>query len=197
MDPIRDYLRDDTLPNDKKTAHQIRVKAAHFHLSPEGKLYKRSFTGPYLQCVHPKDVEQVLHELHEVVCGSHIGGRSLTFRVMKEGYWWPYMQKDSAMYAQKCEKCQLHTPMVHQPASELRSLTSPWPFAQWGMDIVGPLPTAAGNRKYLLVATDYFTKWIEAEPLANIRDADMIRFIWRNIITRFGIPRTIITDNGT
>lgn len=107
------------------------------------------------------------------------------------------MQKDSAIYARNCLKCQLHAPMIHQPTSELKYMTSPWPFAQWGMDIVGPLPTAAGNRKYLLVATDYFTKWIEAEPLANIRDADMIRFIWKSIITRFGIPRTIITDNGT
>jgi hypothetical protein len=64
------------------------------------------------------------------------------------------------------------------------------------MDLVGPLPRAMGNRRWLIVATDYFTKWVEAEPLANIRDKDSIKFVWKNIITRFGIPKTIILDNG-
>ena len=71
-----------------------------------------------------------------------------------------------------------------------------WPFAQWGLDIVGPFPNVAGNKRYLLVGTDYFTKWVETEPLANIRDVDAKKFIWRNIVTRFGVPRTYILDNG-
>ena len=65
-----------------------------------------------------------------------------------------------------------------------------------GLDIVGPFPKAVGNKKYLLVCTDYFTKWVEAEPLANIRDVDVKRFIWKNIITRFGVPYALISDNG-
>ena len=64
------------------------------------------------------------------------------------------------------------------------------------MDIVGPFPKAAGNKRYLLVDIDYFTKWVEAEPLANIRDADVKRFVWRNIVTRFGVPWVLISDNG-
>ena len=64
------------------------------------------------------------------------------------------------------------------------------------MDYVGPFPKAAGNKKYLLVGTDYFTKWVEAEPLANIRDVDVKKFLWENIVTRFGIPHTLISDNG-
>ena len=75
-------------------------------------------------------------------------------------------------------------------------MSSPWPFAQWGLDIVGPFPKAAGNKRYLLVGTDYFTKWVEAEPLSNIRDVDAKRFVWRNIVTRFGVPQTLISDNG-
>ena len=53
-----------------------------------------------------------------------------------------------------------------------------------------------GNRKYLLVGTDYFMKWVEAEPLANIRDVDAKTFIWKNIVTQFGVPRVLISDNG-
>ena len=75
-------------------------------------------------------------------------------------------------------------------------MSSPWPFAQWGLDIVGPFPKAVENKRYLLVSTNYFTKWVKAEPLANIRDVDAKRFVWRNIVTRFGVPRTLISDNG-
>ena len=67
---------------------------------------------------------------------------------------------------------------------------------QWGLDIVGPFPKAAGNKKYLLVGTDYFTKWVESEPLANIRDVDVKKFLWKNIVTRFGIPHSLISNNG-
>ena len=64
------------------------------------------------------------------------------------------------------------------------------------MDIIGHFPKALGNKKYLLVGTDYFTKWVEVEPLANIRDIDVKRFIWKNILTRFRVPHTLISDNG-
>ena len=61
---------------------------------------------------------------------------------------------------------------------------------------MGPFPKAVRNKKYLLVGTDYFTKWVEAEPLATIRDVDAKRFIWKNIVTRFGVPYVLISDNG-
>ena len=61
---------------------------------------------------------------------------------------------------------------------------------------MGPFPKAVGNKKYLLVCTDYFTKWVEVDPLANIRDVDIKMFIWKNIVTRFGVPNVLISDNG-
>ena len=78
----------------------------------------------------------------------------------------------------------------------MNPLTSFWPFAQWGLDIVGPFLRATGNKKWLFVGINYFMKWVEAEPFSNIRDIDAKRFIWRNMITRFGIPHTLISDNG-
>ena len=100
------------------------------------------------------------------------------------------------MYVKKCDKCQRFSPSVHQPTGELNPLVSLWPFAEWGMDLVGPLPRVTRNQRWLIVAIDYFTKWVEAEPLANIRDKDSIKFVWKNIVTRFGIPKAIISDNG-
>jgi hypothetical protein len=107
------------------------------------------------------------------------------------------MQKDALEYGKKCDKCQKFSPIIRQPATELHPITSPWPFAQWGLDIVGPFPLASGGRKFLLVATDYFTKWVEAEALKHITQSDVRRFIWKNIVTRFGVPRALISDNGT
>ncbi|KAL0305141.1 UNVERIFIED_CONTAM: hypothetical protein Sangu_3048900 [Sesamum angustifolium] len=68
----------------------------------------------------------------------------------------------------------------------MRPLESPCPFDQWGIDLVGPLPQATGQRKFLIVAVDYFTKWVEAEPLAKISEKEVIKFLWRNIVCRFG-----------
>ena len=78
----------------------------------------------------------------------------------------------------------------------MTTITSPWPFAQWGIDIVGPLPLGKSQVKFLLVAIDYFTKWVEAEALATITEARIQNFVWKNIICKFGIPLTIISDNG-
>ena len=88
--------------------------------------------------------------------------------------------------------------MIHQPAGCLNLVSSPWSFAQWGLDILGPFPRATGNRRFVLVAVEYFTKWAEAEAeaLANIRDTDVKKFVWKNIVTRFGVPNSLVTDNG-
>ena len=106
------------------------------------------------------------------------------------------MQREAQEYVKKCDQCQRFAPNIHQPGGVLNPLSNPWPFAQWGLDIAGPFPRAVGNKRYFLVSTDYFTKWVEAEPLSNIRDVDAKRFVWKNIVIRFGIPRTLISDNG-
>ena len=106
------------------------------------------------------------------------------------------MQRKALEYVRKCDQCQRFAPSIHQPGGILNLLSSPWPFAQWGLDIVGSFPKAVGNKKYLLVSTDYFTKWVEVEPLANIRDVDAKKFIWKNIVTRFGVPHMLISDNN-
>ena len=106
------------------------------------------------------------------------------------------MQKEAQEYVKKCNQCQRFTPSIHQPRGILNQLSSPWPFSQWGLDIVGPFPKAVGNRKYLLVGIDYFTKWVDVEPLANIKDVDAKRFVWKNIVLQFGVPCVLISDNG-
>ena len=96
----------------------------------------------------------------------------------------------------KCDQCQRFALNIHQPKGVLNPLSNPWLFAQWGLNIVGLFPKAVGNRRWLVVGTDYFTKWVEAKPLSNMRDVDAKRFVWKNIVTQFRIPHTLILDNG-
>ncbi|XP_075481342.1 uncharacterized protein LOC142522058 [Primulina tabacum] len=84
----------------------------------------------------------------------------------------------------------------YSPATLMKPIWASCPFDQWGMDIVGPFPVARAQKKFLLVAVDYFSKWVEAEPLAKITEQEVLKFLWKNIVCRFGVPRRIISDNG-
>ena len=95
MDSISLFPKKDILPKEKSETKKVRRKAHQFWLSEDRKLYKRSFFGPYLLCVHPEASESLLEELHEGVCRSHTEGRSLSHRAITQGYWWPSMQKEA------------------------------------------------------------------------------------------------------
>ena len=82
MDPIVAFLKDDILPEVKSKVEKIRRSATRFWLSEDHKLYKRSYSGPYLLCVHPEASELLLEELHEGICDNHTGGRSLSHRAL-------------------------------------------------------------------------------------------------------------------
>ncbi|KAL2252577.1 UNVERIFIED_CONTAM: hypothetical protein Sindi_0052400 [Sesamum indicum] len=120
----------------------------------------------------------------------------LVNKALRVGYFWPSIKNDAKQLVIKCEKCQKHSTLIHHPAEPLTTMLSPYPFAQWGIEIVGPFFLSPGQMKFLLVAIDYFTKWVEAELLVRITKKEVMKFIWRNIICRFGLPREIIFDNG-
>jgi transposase InsO family protein len=96
----------------------------------------------------------------------------------------------------RCEACQFRTKQIHQPAQELQTIPLTWPFAVWGLDILGPFPRAQGRYRYLYVTIDKFTKWVEVEPLCTITAMSAVKFI-QGLVCRFGVPNRIITDNGS
>ena len=130
MDPISLFLERDILPEEKFEAKKVRRKAPRFWLSEDRKLYKRSFSSPYLFCLHPEASKSLLEELQKGVCGSHTGGRSLSHQAITHGYWWPGIQKEAQEYIKKCDQCQRFTPNIHQPKGVLNHFSSPWPFTQ-------------------------------------------------------------------
>nr|GEZ08738.1 reverse transcriptase domain-containing protein [Tanacetum cinerariifolium] len=149
---------------------QLRLKARQYELM-EGILYKRSFLKPWLRCVGPLQAEYVMREIHEGSCSMHAGLRSVVAKAIRLGYFWPTMHKDAQDMIRKCSDCQ-------------------------GINIAGPFPEGPRKVKFLIVAMDNFTKWIEAKAVATITGGQVKKFVWDNIVCRFGIPGEIISDNG-
>ncbi|GKV41128.1 hypothetical protein SLEP1_g48700 [Rubroshorea leprosula] len=195
-DPILSFLRDGIVPEDRQEAMKLRRKASRYTLV-DGILYKRSFSLPLLRCLNPYEAEYALREVHEGVCGSHVGARTLAQKVLRQGYYWPNMYKDATHFVQRCLKCQFFAHLTHQPTEELTTLVAPWPFAQWGLDLLGPFVKGVGGVTHLIVGVDYFTKWAEARPLSSLTSKKVEDFVFSSIICRYGIPNQIVVDNGT
>ncbi|XP_062108789.1 uncharacterized protein LOC133819531 [Humulus lupulus] len=141
---IKRYLEEGTLPVDKKEARRLVYKAARYTLV-DGVLYKRWFSMPLLRCVEEEEAPKVLHEIHEGECGNHESEPSTARKAMRQGYYCPSMEKDANDFSKKCEKCQRHANYTQKTPNELTSMTSPWPFAIWGTDLIGALPTGRGG----------------------------------------------------
>ncbi|KAK0570912.1 hypothetical protein LWI29_008339 [Acer saccharum] len=196
MTPIKEYLINDILPSDPLKAKRLKYKATIYSVL-NGELYKRGYSRVLQRCFGPKEVEGILKSIHSGNYGNHVGGISLAHKTLRQGFYWPTLFADAKRIAARCEACQKIANNIHQPPERLQSITFPWPIAIWGIDLIGPMPTAPGGAKHAIVAVDYFTKWVEAESLVHITEANTTIFVKKNILYRFRIPKTIITDNGT
>ncbi|XP_057435810.1 uncharacterized protein LOC130728374 [Lotus japonicus] len=195
MESIKIFLENP--PKDDDVNTRAKRREASFYTVVDGELYRRGIMSPMLKCVDTKNANGIMAEVHEGVCSSHIGGKSLAVKIVRAGFYWPTMKKDCLEYVKKCEKCQVFSDLHKAPPEELTTMMAPWPFAMWGVDILGPFPVAKAQMKYIIVAVDYFTKWIEAEAVATITAAKVRSFLWRRIVCRFGVPMTLVMDNGT
>ncbi|XP_013601258.1 PREDICTED: uncharacterized protein LOC106308666 [Brassica oleracea var. oleracea] len=161
LEQIRAYIINGTLPTEKLAARKIKTQAARY-VTVEGEIYKWRFSGPLMTCAEGEKARRVMEEVHFGSCGNHSGGRSLAVKIKRHGYYWPTMIKDCEKFARKCEKCQRHASTIHQPAEVLSSISSPYPFMRWSMDIVGPLHNSK-QKRFLLVLTDFFSKWCNGQ----------------------------------
>ncbi|GJZ81611.1 reverse transcriptase domain-containing protein [Tanacetum coccineum] len=142
MTLIFEFLTEETLPADVKQARAVRRK--------------------------PLLANYVLREIYEGSCSMHRGTQSIIAKGLRIGYYWPTMHKDDRALIRACQDCQVHKPVPRNPQQKLTPITSPWPFYKWGIDIAGPFLEGPRKVKFLIVAMDYFTKWIKAKPFATI-----------------------------
>ncbi|RDX68187.1 Retrovirus-related Pol polyprotein from transposon 17.6, partial [Mucuna pruriens] len=183
MSPLMAYSRDEIKPEDPAKAKKL-IKEAAIYIIIGGELYK-------------SEARYMIREVHERLCGSHIKGRELASKIAKAGYYWPTLKGDCMDYVRRCNKCQRFIEVGNTAPKQLHVITSPWSFHKWGEDILGPFPPSPRQVKFLIVAVDYFTKWIEVEIVTTISAKKIKHFYRKKIIGRFGLPTEIVLDNGT
>ncbi|GLJ30929.1 hypothetical protein SUGI_0616100 [Cryptomeria japonica] len=195
---IYQYLKSQTLPpNLSANQHRAFIRQIAKYVIIADTLYRRSFDHTLLRCLDSDEAQMALHEVHDGICGGHFNGLSLAKKLIRAGYYWPTLEKDVHDIVKKCYKCQIHGNYIHTPAQELHSVISPWPFSQWGLDLIDKIqPTSANGHKFIITATEYFTKWIEAIPMTYITGVQISKFLLNYIICRYGVPLAIVTDNG-
>jgi transposase InsO family protein len=162
----------------------------------DGELYKRAVSGVLQRCIPIPQGRELLRDIHADVCGHHAASRTLVGNAIRQGFYWPTAVTDASEIMCACEGCQFYTCKTNLPAHALQTIPVTWPFAVWGLDIVGPLRKATGSYTHLLVAVDKFSKWVEVRPITNLRAEQAVTF-FSDIVYRFGIPNSIITDNGS
>nr|CAE02825.1 OSJNBa0043A12.30 [Oryza sativa Japonica Group] len=192
---IQAYLTDKTLPEDREGSERVRRISKRYVLV-EGTLYRRAANGILLKCIPREQGVELLADIHEGECGAHSASRTLVGKAFRQGFYWPTALNDAVDLVRRCRACQFHAKQIHQPAQALQIIPLSWPFAVWGLDILGPFRRAPGGFEYLYVAIDKFTKWPEAYPVVKIDKHSALKFI-KGITARFGVPNRIITDNGT
>ena len=179
-----------------KDKRVLRQLATRFVICGET-LYKRSVDRILLLCLDRTSINRVMRKVHAGVHVPYMGGHMLACKIMRTGYFWLTMKTYCCQFVQRCLKCQIHGDFIHVPPSELHALTSPWPFSVWGIDIIGKIsPKSSSSHKFILVAIDYFTKWVDATSYARFTSSEVASFIISHIICRYRVPHELISDRG-
>ena len=164
--------------NDKKF---LRRFAAEFFLSNRI-LYKRNHDSTLLGCIDKVEADKIMADLHEGTFGTHSSGHTMAKKILRAGYYWSTMEADCHQHSRTCHKCQIYADKVHVPPVPLNVLTAPWPFAMWGIDMIGEVkPITSNGQCFILVAIDYFMKWVEAASFASVTKNVVAQFIKQNV----------------
>jgi transposase InsO family protein len=159
----------------------------------DGELYKHAASGVLQWCVPIPQGRELLRDIHTGVCSHHAAPRTLMGNAFRQGFYWPTAVADASEIVRTCKGCQFYAQKTNLPAHGLQTIPVTWPFAVWGLDIVGPLRKAPEGYTHLLVAIDKFSKWVEVRPIMNLKAEQAVTF-FIDIIYRFGLPNSIITD---
>jgi hypothetical protein len=149
-----------------------------------------------MKCIPREEDKGILEEIHKGVCGNHASSRMLVSKAFRRAFYWPIALGDAEELVRRCQGCQYFAKQQHVPAYKLVTIPPTWPFACWGLDMIGPLPTAPGGFNRVLVAIDKFTKWIKVKPVTCPK-ADRVLDFLDELVHRYGLPHRIITDLGS
>ena len=162
----------------------------------DGELYRKRPNDVSLRCISREQGKELLADIHGGDFGYHLSSRTLVGKAFRSGFYWPTALNDAIELVKACEACQFHAKKIHQPAQGLQTIPLSWPFAVWGLDILGPFPRAPGGYRYVYVTIDKFTNWAEVEAVRTILAGSAVKFI-KGLVSQFGVPNRIITNNGS
>jgi transposase InsO family protein len=162
----------------------------------DSELYKHATSDVLQRCIPIPQGRELIRDIHAGMCGHHAVPRTLVGNVFRQGFYWPTVVANTNEVIRTYKGCQFYACKTNLPAHALQTIPVTWPFAVWGLDIIRPLRKAPRGCIHLLVAVDKFSKWIEARPITNLRVEQAMSF-FTDIIHRFGVPNSIITDNGS
>lgn len=131
-------------------------------------LFKRGKSTPWLRCVGQEEVLVIIEEIYQGICNTHEGTYTLVNKIFRQGYYWLTLKADMEKFVKRCNVCQLYGRAINTPAMNQTRISAPWPFFQWGINILGPLPQTTGQCKFVIVAVEYFSKCPEAEAVESI-----------------------------
>jgi hypothetical protein len=189
---IVDYLENPS----RKVSRKLMYKAIKFVLL-DGRLFYKSLDCVLLQCLGPEEAKKMMSEAHDGLCAAHQSAYRIKWVIRHTGCFWPTMLEDCFEYYKGCQDCHRFGNIQRVPTSALNPIIQPWPFRGWGIDLIGQInPPSSKGHKFVLLATDYFTEWVEAIPLKKVTLENMVEFVKEHITYRFGIPQTITTDQG-
>nr|XP_009761542.1 PREDICTED: uncharacterized protein LOC104213707 [Nicotiana sylvestris] len=196
---IKEYLEKGEYPEGATHTqkHTLQRLANHFFHSG-GILYRRIPDLGLLRCVNSKEASRLIEEIDAGTYGPHMNGFMPAKKLLRAGYFWRTMETGCIKYVQKCHQFQVHADMIQVLPNKLNMTSSPWPFASWGMDVIGPIdPVASSGYRFILVAIDYFSKWVKVVSYKAVTKKVIAYFVRDRIFCRFGVPESIITDNTT
>eukprot|EP00253_Pinus_taeda_P034247 PITA_34247 len=180
----------------KSKAQFVKLKYLRYFLYDQN-LFWKDAGGILLNCLLEEEADKVIDEFHKGYCGGHHYWKAIANKVLRAGYFWPTMFKDIYKKVATCHECQIFEGKRKLVPLPLVPIYVEAPFQQWGLDFIREIhPPSPGQHRWILIATDYFTKWIEAVSTRQANDSVIISFLENNILSRFGCPMKIITDNA-
>jgi hypothetical protein len=177
---------------DKKLKRQVLK-----YKSLDDDLYRRTIDDVLLKCLGDEQAKEAVREVNDGICGAHQSAYKMKWLLRRAGFYWRTMVDDCIKYQKGCKVCKWFGNIQLTPAGVMNSIVKSWPFRAWGLDFIGEIhPRSSKGHQFILVATDYFTKWTEAIPLRNMTRREVISFVQEHIIYWFGLPQTLTTDQG-
>eukprot|EP00253_Pinus_taeda_P003432 PITA_03432 len=175
----------------------IKLRTARYCIN-ENLLYWRDPSGVLLRCLDKEQSMEVMQHFHSSMCGGHHYWNTTAHKILKAGYYWPSLFSDVFSFVKSCDRCQRFEGKQQLKSLPLKPIFEKGPFQQWGLYFIREInPHSNGQHRWILLATDYFTRWIEEIPTRKADHNVVMKFLIENNYTRFGCPHKLVTDNAS